>query len=118
MFSAQTLQLFERARGYGHLDAPTHQSLVGKREHGHYFQLQLETGAQGVVTNLAFDCPRCVPAIACGAYLYEQLVGHSADQEFTVEQLLSDLGGLPPQRSFYAWMAVEALRTLKGVSKR
>ena len=118
MFSEQTLQYFERARGYGQLAAPTHQSLVGKREHGHYFQLQLETGVEGVVTNLAFDCPRCLPAIACGGYLYERLVGGRADQELTVEQVIRDLGGLPPQRSFYAWMAVEALRTLKGVSGR
>lgn len=118
MFSAQTLQYFERARGYGKLAAPTHQSLVGQREHGHYFQLQLETDAEGVVTKLAFDCPRCLPAIACGALLYERLVGGRVDQELTVEQVVTALGGLPPQRSFYAWMAVEATRTLKKVSSR
>lgn len=110
MFSAQTRRYFQNAQGFGHLDAPTHQSLVGSAEHGHYFQLQLEIDAQGIVRDLAFLCPRCVPAIACGGYLYERLVRRSADQKLTVEQVVNDLGGLPPQRCFYAWMAVEAVR--------
>lgn len=110
MFSTQTRRYFDRARGYGQLAAPTHQSVVGKVEHGHYFQLQLEVDDQGVVTDLAFYCPRCVPAIACGGYLYERLVGRRADQPLTTEQVVGDLGGLPPQRCFYSWMAVEAVR--------
>ena len=117
MFSAQTRRYFEEARGYGQLAKPTHQSLVGKREHGHFFQLQLELDSAGKVLDLAFDCPRCVPAIACGGYLYLRLVGRSLDaQQLTVEQVVDDLGGLPPQRCFYAWMVVEALRNLKGVA--
>jgi NifU-like protein involved in Fe-S cluster formation len=110
MFSAQTRRYFDRARGYGQLAAPTHQSAVGKVEHGHYFQLQLQLDAEGVVQDLAFYCPRCVSAIACGGYLYERLVGLRADQELTTGQVMRDLGGLPPQRCFYAWMAVEAVR--------
>lgn len=84
--------------------------MVGSAEHGHYFQLQLTIDGHGVVKELAFYCPRCVPAIACGGYLQERLLGRSADQELTVEQVVRDLGGLPPQRCFYAWMAVEAVR--------
>jgi hypothetical protein len=38
-------------------------------------------------------------------------VGHQAGQSITVEQVITALGGLPPQRSFYAWMAVQALQT-------
>ncbi|MBX3172489.1 MAG: iron-sulfur cluster assembly scaffold protein [Candidatus Eremiobacteraeota bacterium] len=118
MFSPQTRRYFEQAQGYGQLDHPTHESVVGKREHGHFFQLQLETDANGVVTNLAFDCPRCVPAIACGGYLYLRLVRRGSDQTITVEQVVDALGGLPPQRCFYAWMAVEAFNTLRGVGER
>lgn len=110
MFSAQTRRYFERASSFGHLEAPTHQSMVGNAEQGHYFQLQLVIDDSGIVRDLAFYCPRCVPAIACGGYLHERLVGRRADQELTVEQVVRDLGGLPPQRCFYAWMAVEAVR--------
>ena len=110
MFSTQTRRYFDRAQGYGQLAVPTNQSTVGKVEYGHYFQLQLQLDAEGVVQGLAFRCPRCVPAIACGGYLYERLVGRRADQDLTTEQVIRDLGGLPPQRCFYAWMAVEAVR--------
>lgn len=110
MFSAQTHGYYDRAEGYGHhLAAATHRSAVGKVEDGHYFHLQLQLDAEGVVQDLAFSCPHCLPAIACGGYLYERLVGRRADQELTLEQVLGDLGGLPPQRSFYAWMAVKAV---------
>ena len=110
MFSAQTRRYFEGATSFGQLEAPTHQSMVGSAERGHYFQLQLVIDEQFIVKELAFYCPRCVPAIACGGYLYERLVGRRGDQELTVEQVVRDLGGLPPQRCFYAWMAVEAVR--------
>ena len=110
MFSPQTRHYFAEAQGFGHLAAPTHQSEVGSREHGHYFQLQLEIDAYGVVQDLAYYCPRCVPAIACGAYLYQRLVGQAADQPLSVEQVVTALGGLPTQRVFYAWMAVQALQ--------
>ena len=110
MFSAQTRRYFERASSFGHLETPTHESMVGSEERGHYFQLQLEVDQAGIVRALAFYCPRCVPAIACGGYLQERLVGRRADQELTTEQVVRDLGGLPPQRCFYAWMAVEAVR--------
>lgn len=111
MFSAQTRRYFDDgADRFGLLEAPTHESMVGSAERGHYFQLQLVIDAGGIVRELGFYCPRCVPAIACGGYLHERLVGHSADQELTVEQIVRDLGGLPPQRCFYAWMAFDALR--------
>ena len=111
MFSAQTRRYFnDGANHFGHLETPTHRSMVGSAEHGHYFQLQLNVDEYGIVRELAFYCPRCVPAIACGGYLYERLVGRNADQELTVDQVVRDLGGLPPQRCFYAWMAVESVR--------
>lgn len=110
MFAPQTRRYFERATSFGQLDAPTHQSLVGSAEQGHYFQLHLILDEHKIVRELAFFCPRCVPAIACGGYLQERLVGRRVDQELTVEQVVRDLGGLPPQRCFYAWMAVEAVR--------
>ncbi len=111
MFSQQTRRYFDDgAEFFGTLEAPTHQSIVGSAARGHYFQLQLEIDSAGIVKDLAFYCPRCVPAIACGGYLHERLVGRRADQELTVEQIIRDLGGLPPQRCFYAWMAFEAVR--------
>ena len=87
----------------------THQSRVGSEETGHYFHLQLRLGSENIVHELAYYCPRCVPAIACGAYLHARLVGQSADQEITVEQVIEALC-LPPARSFHAWMAVQAFQ--------
>lgn len=110
MFAPKTRQYFALARGFGRLAEATHQAQVGQEEKGHYFRLQLRIDDKRIVQELAFKCPRCIPAIACGGYLYERLVGQSVDQEITVPQLLDALGGLPSHRSFYAWMAIQAFK--------
>lgn len=113
MFSPATRRYFENARGFGHLAGPTHEALAGSVEHGHFFQIQLQVNPEfQEVQGLAFYCPRCVPAIACGAYLSEFLLHKpvSRGSELSPQTLLLALGGLPVQRSFYAWLAVEAVR--------
>lgn len=119
MFSPQVRHYFDGARGYGQLAEPTHQGLAGSVEHGHFFQLQLQLDSDGLIQGLAFYCPRCVPAIACGAYLYEQLLhaSRSRADQLTPATVLAALGGLPVQRSFYAWLAVEALRQALSTRK-
>jgi NifU-like protein involved in Fe-S cluster formation len=115
VFSPQTRAYFNSARGFGRLASATHQSEVGQVENGQYFRLQIQLDAAGIVNDLAFDCPRCVPAIACGGYLYERLVGQRVDQEISLEQVLGALGGLPIQRSFCAWMAVQAFKQVRSM---
>ncbi len=112
MFSLQTRRYFEKARCFGHLETATHRGAAGERRQGHFFEVELEV-EDDFVRELAFYCPRCVPAIACGAYLEEWLVGHPLARvsELTTQQILAALGGLPIQRSFYAWMAIQAVKS-------
>jgi hypothetical protein len=110
MFSPETRLYFTNARGLGTLKGPTHRAIMGDPELGHYFELELHL-QNGRVLDLAFRCPRCVAAIACGAYLHQKLVGQTFRVISTAE-LLEGLGGLPVQRSFYAWMAASALENL------
>lgn len=110
MFSSQTRQHFALARGYGLLDHPTHQGRSGEVTQGPFFEIQLRVSPNSLIQALGYACPRCVPAIACGSLLHERLVGRPLGQELTVEEVVLALGGLPPQRSVYAWLAVEAFR--------
>ena len=117
MFSPQTRQYFDQAQGFGVLDQANYEAEAGARSQGHFFRLQLQVDAQGVIQALAYNCPRCVSAIACGSYLHQALVGQTADAalQVTTQQVLEALGGLPVQRSFYAWLAVQAVQNaLKG----
>lgn len=119
MFSPQTRRYFQSASHFGELLQPTHQGLAGKVEHGHYFQIQLQVDSESTIQGLAFHCPRCVPAIACGAYLSEFLLHQSTSValQLSPQTLLQALGGLPVQRSFYAWLAVEAVRRALHLSR-
>lgn len=111
MFSPRTRHYFQIATGYGQLPLHTHEGLAGDPELGHFFQIQLELNSDGLIQALAFYCPRCLPAIACGAYLHEFLLDQpvSRAKSLCTKSLLDALGGLPIQRSFYAWLAVEAV---------
>ena len=93
---AQSRRSLEKDGGF----VPTHQGAAGSVECGHYFQLQLAIDAQGIVTDLVFQCPHCRLASACGDYLYQRLVGRRADQKVTAGQVLQSLRGLPSHRRF------------------
>ena len=110
MFSPQTRFYFDRAKRFGELQSATHRGSAGKRAQGHYFEIALRIEGP-YIKDLAYYCPRCVPAVACGAYLEESLLEQplSRAMEITTMEILRVLGGLPVQRSFYAWLAVQAL---------
>lgn len=120
MFSPQTRRYFEQATAFGQLPTATHEGLAGDPELGHFFQVQLELDSDGLIQALAFYCPRCLPAIACGAYLHEFLLHQpvSRADELSAQRVLLALGGLPVQRSFYAWLAVEAVRAALSLDRK
>jgi nitrogen fixation NifU-like protein len=116
MFTQATRDYFNRAQGYGlSLEDPTHQGQAGAKELGHHFQVQLKI-KDHLIEDLTFYCPRCLPAIACGGYLYQTLIDQPVERaaSLTSQEILEALGGLPISRSFYAWMAVEAIQQALG----
>lgn len=116
MFSPLTRAYFARATAFGRLSSPTHRGDAGSPEQGHYFQVELQI-EDGIIRKLAFYCPRCLVAVACGAVLEEAVLEQPMAQaaQLNAEHFLRALGGLPPQRSFYPWLVLQALdQALKG----
>lgn len=110
MFSQKSRLYFDKAKKFGHIKNPTHTFTVGDYQNGHYFTIELKI-VDDLVEDLGYVCPRCLPAIACGSWLEEKLLGnHLMGTSLNLEDLIQDLDGLPPQRCFYAWMAIEAVR--------
>lgn len=112
MYSQETMEYFKTLEGYELLVNPTHSSVIGNPLVGHYFSLGVEL-VQELIVEVSIVCPRCIPAMACGSYLYKTLKGKNIHTQVSVEDIMTALGGLPPQRAFYAWMAAESLRQIQ-----
>lgn len=88
---------------------------TGSRSSGHFFRFLLNC-SDNLIIKVYFSCPPCIPAIASGHAIFNfinerEALADKVLSEITTEEIMNKLGGLPPQRSFYAWMAVEALKS-------
>jgi len=66
------------------------------------------------ILHVKFKVAGCVPAIACGSWLTEALVGKPLDEvaALTPDQIASGLDGLPPASRHAAVLAADALTCL------
>jgi nitrogen fixation NifU-like protein len=70
----------------------------------------------GRIKDVKFKVAGCVPAVACGSWLTEAIIGKPLDEvaAFTPDQIAAGLGGLPPASRHAAVLAVDALQRLLG----
>jgi nitrogen fixation NifU-like protein len=66
------------------------------------------------ILDVRFKVAGCVPAVACGSWLTERILGKSLDEAaaLTAEQIASGLDGLPPASQHAAVLAVDTLTRL------
>jgi len=110
MYSKELLTHFQNPRNAGELLAPTATAEVENPACGDVLQLSLKVdGAK--ITEARFRAKGCVAAIACGSLLTEMLQGLTAEQARVLkrEELLSRLGGLPPESIHASHLAMDAL---------
>jgi NifU-like protein involved in Fe-S cluster formation len=68
----------------------------------------------GIIAEAKFKVEGCIPAIACGSWLTEVMVGKppAALAGITAEQIEAALGGLPAASRHAARLAADALSAL------
>lgn len=112
--SVETKTYFDKATSFQKkLPGKILTATIGSHDAGHFFTLSVSHN-KGMIDGVSFECPRCVPAIALGALLEEKLLrAFLPSLEITTASIVYELGGLPPQRTFYAWMGAEAVRQLQ-----
>ena len=113
MYSARVLDHFEHPRNAGVL-ANSHGSVqLENPACGDILKLTASV-TDGKISEIRFLAKGCVPTIACGSALTELVYGKTIDQAFalTRDQLIDELGGLPPASGHAAQLAVDALQAL------
>lgn len=109
-YSAQVLDHFRNPRHAGELALANRVAEASNPACGDVIRLWLQT-EQGLVKAASFKAAGCVPAIACGSWLAERIVGRSLDEVRLIapEDVEAGLGGLPAASKHAAQLAVDAL---------
>lgn len=110
MYSKELLNHFQNPRNAGELPAATATAQVDNPACGDVLQLSVRL-RDGKIAESRFRAKGCAAAIACGSLLTEMLDGLTREQAGSLrrEDLISRLGGLPPESVHASHLAMDAL---------
>ena len=113
MYSEKVLDHFHHPRNVGEIENATAAVEVTNPVCGDLMKLWAVT-RDGKIADVKFKTAGCVPAVACGSWLTETMMGKSLDElKVIVAQQIEDaLGGLPTASYHAAVLAADALKQL------
>ncbi|MBI1956119.1 MAG: iron-sulfur cluster assembly scaffold protein [Acidobacteria bacterium] len=113
MFTSQVLDHFENPRHAGELPPPAITVEVSNPACGDILRLSALV-EQGRFQQVRFKARGCVASIACGSLLTELMQGKTLEQaaQISAAQVVTQLGGLPPESGHAAILAADALHAI------
>jgi nitrogen fixation NifU-like protein len=113
MYSDKVLDHFHHPRNLGEIPLSTAAVEMTNPVCGDSMRLWVLL-RDGRVGEVKFKTEGCIPAVACGSWMTERMMGKSPAELglLTSEQIEVGLGGLPPASRHASALAVAALRRL------
>ncbi len=114
MYSEEVLDHFHHPRNVGEIENATAVEVTNP-VCGDVMKLWA-VAQNGRITNVKFKVAGCVPAVACGSWLTEAVLGRSIGElaGITPEIIEAGLGGLPQASRHAAVLTVDSLKRLLG----
>jgi nitrogen fixation protein NifU and related proteins len=111
MYSEKILDHFRHPRNVGELANATASIEMTNPVCGDLMRLGVVV-RQGVIADVKFQVQGCIPAVACGSWLTERMMGKSVTElaGITPETIEAALGGLPSASRHAARLASDALQ--------
>ena len=114
-YSDKVLDHYENPRNVGAFDKGDETvgtGMVGAPACGDVMKLQIKVGADGIIEDAKFKTFGCGSAIASSSMATELIKGRSIDEamNFTNQEVVDALGGLPPVKIHCSVLAEEALK--------
>ncbi len=111
MYSPQLLDHFEHPRNAGSVPLPDAKARVENPACGDVLEITLKLDGTRIAA-IGFQAKGCVASMACGSAITELVRGRSADEARRVsrEDLLREVGGLPPASMHATYLAIDALQ--------
>ena len=116
MYSEKVLDHFHNPRNVGEIENATAVVEMTNPVCGDLMKLWVVVG-DGIVRDVKFKTQGCIPAVACGSWLTEAMLGKPLAElsGITPEQIESALDGLPSASRHAAVLAADALKRLVGM---
>ena len=112
MYSEKVLDHFHRPRHAGEIAEPTAVVEVSNPVCGDVMRLWVLV-RDGRIADVKFKVAGCVPAVACGSWLAETILGRRVmGLTLSPEQIEEGLDGLPPASKHAAALASDALKRI------
>lgn len=113
MYSEKVLDHFHQPRNVGEIENPSAVVEVTNPVCGDVMKLWAVV-RDGKIAEVKFKTAGCVPAVACGSWLTEMLLGKPLAEltGVTAEQIEAALEGLPPASRHASVLAADALKRL------
>ena len=113
MYSAKVLDHFHNPRNVGEIAGATAIVEMTNPVCGDLMRLWVVV-CDGKVSDVKFKTQGCIPAVACGSWLTENMAGKSPAELalLTSEQIEAGLDGLPPASRHASALAADALKRL------
>lgn len=111
MYSQKVLQHFRHPKNMGQLKNPDAIGQAGNPVCGDVMKLYLKIDKDRI-KDIKFETLGCAAAIANSSILTEMVKGKTLEQALKVnkEQIVKELGGLPPIKIHCSLLAIEALK--------
>jgi nitrogen fixation NifU-like protein len=111
MYSEKVLDHFHHPRNVGEIENPTAVVEMTNPVCGDLMKLWVVL-RDGKVSEVRFKTAGCVPAVACGSWLSEQMLGKPLEdlRDITAEVIETGLDGLPRASKHASVLAADALK--------
>ena len=111
MYSPKVLDHFHNPRNIGELEGATAVVEMTNPVCGDLMKLWV-IAKEGKIQDARFKTQGCIPAVACGSWMAEWMVGKSPSElaTLTAAQMEAALGGLPPASRHASALAMDALK--------
>jgi nitrogen fixation NifU-like protein len=113
VYSAELLDHFQNPRNPGKVTAPDALARLENPACGDVLELTLKLEGKRIA-EIRFRAKGCVPAMACGSAITELIRGKTVDEarDLSREELISQVGGLPPASVHASHLAMDTLGAL------
>jgi nitrogen fixation NifU-like protein len=112
MYSSKLLDHFEHPRNVGEIPGADVFVRLENPACGDILELQLKI-VDDTIADIRFRAKGCVPAMACASALTELVKGKTTEEagKLTKEDVIHEVGELPPASSHAAQLAIDGLQT-------
>jgi nitrogen fixation NifU-like protein len=115
VYSAELLDHFQNPRNAGEIEVSDASARLENPVCGDVLELSVKLKDQ-MISDIRFRAKGCVPVMACGSAITELIKGKNLEEasQISREELVREVGGLPPASAHASHLAMDTLKALLG----